>query len=506
MPGQELPSQAAVNHRVPTSASAGPRSADGLGQDLAALIFILFAAISVRAVFIGDPMRYDEAYTYRYFVSLPWWDGISSYPVPNNHLLNTLLAHFTTELFGRNEWAIRLPAFVAGCLLVFATYMLARVVYGREAALITAGLVAGSSVLIEYSVNARGYSFVVLFFVLLLIVAISLTRRSALSRWLLFALLAALGMFAVPTMAFAIGVVAVWYTAEVLRQPGFDTARLFALAGGLVATALLTVALYMPIIRGGAERLLQAPEHLASVKMVLRLIWDQWTRETAAAAFLSIAALVAVICHRRVSKLRVPPAVAALPILVPAFAFAGESMPYPRSWLFLLPVWLAAAGAGISWAIDYGRRVLAIPGPVHHVAAVMLTVVMVASVAHRPAIVEDNEGRDGPAITTWLKPRLTNGAKVVSVTPHNIVLIHYFEEAGIPAEHVVGSVEESDLESPLFVVVPNGKTLKMLTGEIEYPMGEGEPYAPIPGLRAALGPDPSLVRTYPTARIYIPSS
>jgi uncharacterized membrane protein len=53
---------------------------------------------------------------------------------------------------------------LAGLCLVPATYMAARSLYEYRGALLAAGLVASSSALIEYSVNARGYSILSLVF------------------------------------------------------------------------------------------------------------------------------------------------------------------------------------------------------------------------------------------------------------------------------------------------------------------------------------------------------
>jgi hypothetical protein len=48
-------------------------------------------AAAVRVPFLGQPMRYDEALTFNEFASRPLYYGLSFYPDPNNHLLNTLL-------------------------------------------------------------------------------------------------------------------------------------------------------------------------------------------------------------------------------------------------------------------------------------------------------------------------------------------------------------------------------------------------------------------------------
>ena len=63
-------------------------------------------------------MRYDEALTFNEFASRPLYYGLSYYPDPNNHLLNTLLMHLAFLGLGNQPWVLRLPALAAGVLLV----------------------------------------------------------------------------------------------------------------------------------------------------------------------------------------------------------------------------------------------------------------------------------------------------------------------------------------------------------------------------------------------------
>ena len=58
-------------------------------------------------------MRYDESVSFLIFVK----ETISRafyYPVPNNHVLNTLLEKLSCAVVGTSPVAIRLPAFIAG--------------------------------------------------------------------------------------------------------------------------------------------------------------------------------------------------------------------------------------------------------------------------------------------------------------------------------------------------------------------------------------------------------
>src|SRR3954452_7686344 len=114
--------------------------------ETAALIAIVVVGVAVRLGFLSRPMQLDEAYTYNEYASKPILDGLSWYTLPNNHLLNTLLVHVSTVTFGNEPWAVRLPAFVAGVLLIPATFAMVARLCGRPPATATAAsaLVAAS--------------------------------------------------------------------------------------------------------------------------------------------------------------------------------------------------------------------------------------------------------------------------------------------------------------------------------------------------------------------------
>ena len=173
------------------------------------VVVILFAVV-LRVVFLSQPMRFDEALTFVHFASPPLPRGLYNYASPNNHIFHTLQVHIAYRVFGDDPWAIRLPACVAGVLIVPATYLLIRRLYNRDAALLASGCAASSSALIEFSTNARGYSLVTLTFLALLVVATFLKRRPFRGAWVLFAVLAALGFYTMPIMAYPFAIVVAW--------------------------------------------------------------------------------------------------------------------------------------------------------------------------------------------------------------------------------------------------------------------------------------------------------
>src|SRR5205823_10426576 len=99
------------------------------------LIVVTLGALGLRLAFVQQPMRYDEALTFNELASRPLYYGLSYYPDPNNHLLNTLLVHLAYVGLGNQPWVLRLPATLAGVLLVPATFGLAKLLFGTGAGL-----------------------------------------------------------------------------------------------------------------------------------------------------------------------------------------------------------------------------------------------------------------------------------------------------------------------------------------------------------------------------------
>jgi len=196
-------------------------------------------------------MRLDEARSFLDYAIRPLPDAISNYNIPNNHLLHTLLVWVSIRVFGGAEWAVRLPALMAGLLIIPATYVATRAFSDRAAALIASALAAVLPGLILYSTNARGYSMVCLAFVVLLSVADALADEETAARWIAFGLLIALGMATIPVMLYPAGAVTLWLITERVRRHGVSSAIPFAvrLAAVLAVAGALTVLAYVPAIQ-----------------------------------------------------------------------------------------------------------------------------------------------------------------------------------------------------------------------------------------------------------------
>ena len=329
----------------------------------AAVLVLMAAAVLVRWLFLSYPMRYDESYTVVTFASRPWRNLISDYSLPNNHIFHTVLVKLAMSVFGSAPWAVRLPAFISGILCVPAGYVLARQLYGRQTAVLSAGLIAMLPMLIETSTNARGYSQYTLFGLLSFSLAIYLLRHVNLAGWLSFSLIGILGFYTVPFMLYPFGTVCLWILISgwlERRNTVYGSfGRLFKY---LVASGMLvifgTVLAYAPVVLIGTGL-----QSLIGNPFVLKMSWAEfwpilleqkqstWTKwhfdlPTAAPLVLAVGFALSLFFHKKISRVKVPLQVTGA-IWLAVVVIPMRRNPYDRLWVFLLPLWLTWASAGL---------------------------------------------------------------------------------------------------------------------------------------------------------------
>lgn len=374
-----------------------------------ALITLLGAAI--RARYLAQPVRTDEAATFLYYAFQPLLAGISIYGSPNNHLLNTLLVHICHGLGGDVPALLRLPSFLAGVLIIPATYIAARTLTNHRAALVAAAVTAGIPALIDFSALARGYTMMTLAFVVAL--ALAALRSDSPAVHVAIGTAIAIGAFAVPVMLFAAVLLFVWMALE---------RRWRAIAVAAATAAIVTAILYTPVLAvSGIESLTSNPYvHAQAGKS---LLFDRTDGLVAIGRFLAYGfhwplaialAVVAVIGF----PLRLGVAMLA-PLLM-----ASVAVPYHRSWLFLVPLLAIAIGRALA--------------PLARFAPIIALVLVAYTFATDAPYCSGESGsfRDAEGTTLFLKPRLRPGDSVIATVPADVPLMYYFHRYDIPQTYL----------------------------------------------------------------------
>ena len=331
--------------------------------ELATVLLLMCAAILVRILFLSYPMRYDESYTVVVFAMRPWLNLISDYHLPNNHIFHSILVKLAINLLGTAPWAVRFPAFINGILCVPAGYLVARQLYGRISALLSAGLIAALPILISYSTNARGYSQYALYSLVLFGLAVYLSKHANLAGWGLFVIVAASGFYTVPFMLFPFGAICLWLVAsaaagETRQAYGSLIGLLKYLISAGILTVLFTFLLYSPVILigTGLDSLVGNPfiwrpgwaEFWLRLGEEFKNSWMSWNYDLPQVIqiLLSAGVILSLIFHHWISRVKISTQITfftwTLGVLVTL-----RLNPMDRTWFFLLPFWLIWACGGL---------------------------------------------------------------------------------------------------------------------------------------------------------------
>jgi uncharacterized membrane protein len=323
-----------------------------------AVALVLAASIAPRVANLGNILLYDEAVTYLNYTDSPW-AALTVYDRPNNHLLHSLLVYFSTQLFGSSEVAIRLPAFLASILGLWAVYRLAARLFNRDVALWALALAGLSPWLMEYSYNARGYTLVVW----LLTVALERLVRAFQdgSGFGTFEIALVLAAFAIPTTVYfyaAVGVFAAGLWASRLLLDRGPEAKplsmsLFAVAGWI--GLLYLNPFYWRWLRGLS--LYPSDVGLTDLSVLVSYLGrNLFALSTGVIPPLAGMVVILVVFGSAAAWLmRTKPAALALVLcvllvplgLVSAQALAGMNIPTPRALVFVAPVIYILASSGI---------------------------------------------------------------------------------------------------------------------------------------------------------------
>ncbi len=326
------------------------------------LLVIGFAAF-FRYAYLWRPMGHDETYTFMAFASRGLRVVITDYHLPNNHVFHTILVALSYQLFGDSPAIIRLTAFLAGILIIPATYLVGKIFYGWKIGLVAASILAALPVMIDYSTTARGYTIISLFALIIIGLAAYVKDHRNLIAWFLLVVISCLGLYTNPTMIYPVGMTFTWlFLSGLIKDvnPTYGRKFYLYLVFSIFWIVILTGILYLPIIlRSGLQSIigndvvepLSRSDFIESVLPRIKNTWSEWNR--ALPPFLSMIAIIGLVASFFLPKL---PRNRRIPLILAAFLWITTALvvqrvaPWPRIWLFLLPffvIWIAAGTIGL---------------------------------------------------------------------------------------------------------------------------------------------------------------
>ncbi len=323
----------------------------------------VIVGIAVRLYYLSEPMKIDESYTFLQYVKGNPFRAIY-YGDNNNHLLHTILVKLVTLFIGANPTSIRLVTCIAGIACIPVTYRICQQL--NQSGILASLLTSTFPFLIYQSIEARGYTLVT--FLVLLQVSVGLTaiKKPSSDSFILLSVIGALGMFAIPTMLFAIPGIYFWLALQ-LEQDRWNIKRIITkfLIPTSLYTMIFTFILYLPslAISGGIGAITsnRYTEALGIDEFYGRLVPETFLAfeiltegfPQKGLLFIFLLVIIGFISYLKRKDYRSL-------LLLPAFITSGiilllisQRIPFARNWIYFIPITLIAADAGFDYLTRY---------------------------------------------------------------------------------------------------------------------------------------------------------
>jgi 4-amino-4-deoxy-L-arabinose transferase-like glycosyltransferase len=445
-------------------------------------IYMILGLITVmglvlRVSDINKYIAYDEAYTFIHFASQPFKHMLADYSAPNNHIFHTILVGIVYRLFGGQPWVLRLPAFIAGTLLLPVMYITARRFFSPTQALGAAGLIAVTPTFINYSVNGRGYTMLILFTLLLTNFAAILVNQQTKHALIAFTLTAILGFYTIPVFLYPMGGVSLWVMttylfAEESRPVKFRKLAMFLAV--CLLSGLVTILLYSPVIFLGTGlssitsndfvKSLDWQTFLLNLDPRLVKTWNKWMLgigSTIEYLFL-VGFFVSLFFYRKVSNQKLPLQVF-LVLAVVILLVLQRVTPLPRIWLYLQAFYLMFAAAGLIWLADYPLRKLTAPPLAERILSLSILLIFVGVFTNtliareQNPVLQDRDLLPEAYAADYLAENLRPEDTIVATGPVDIQTAYYLSLRGIPFERFYQRDHPVQIQNALVMLRKNSK-------------------------------------------------
>lgn len=307
------------------------------------VVLLILAGVLLRGWMLFQPLSADEATGFVRFATRSVPVVVSDMSHYSNHVLNTLLVKLVTSLVGVSNWSVRLPAFLAGILLMPLYYLFVRSMFNRYIALMALAMVAASGGLIEYSALSRGFALAWLFMIGALMSGRYFIKEGGPVAALALAICAALGVWSVPTALYGMLMVYGWVLLSLLADREHARPdRMLWWSFSVLAALALALLLYAPVVSShGIDQLFHQGDHTERSWARFKLTHadaalDLWVylSETSA-LWLTIPGLVGLLYAAFISSKFRRLAFALLITSVPVVMVLAD-VGQPRKWLFTL--------------------------------------------------------------------------------------------------------------------------------------------------------------------------
>jgi hypothetical protein len=434
------------------------------------LILALLIGCATRGYFLAQPMRYDEAFTFLSFVNKDFYH-LFFYTHPNNQVLHTLLVKASTFVWGGGAATIRFPSFLAGVGLIPLTFLLCRKL--KVSGIFASIAISVFPYLIAYSTNARGYSLLVFLTVFLTLTGIQTLKVPSVVGTTIFSVIASLGMLTMPSMLFPIAGIYCWLVClffingESVRNISYK----FAIPCVLL-TFIFTAILYTPVIlaSNGIESIVgnqfvQSQPwdgFLRSISPHFQKTYNVFYRDIPKPVLFTCLMLVIIGTYASIRKQNWN-----MLFLLPSVCFGSaivffikHRIPYPRTWIYIIPFILLLADSGFTYITENVSRKIRL---FINLSTLIIGTFVAASLISKNVITsypETGNFQEAQIVAKYLKPIMTPNDKIHVQCPADIPTLYYLWFYNIPEQNVENN---SGQNKEFFIVKKSEYSIKEMT-------------------------------------------
>jgi hypothetical protein len=403
-------------------------------RNMALLLFSTTALFRIFWVF-ELPITHDEASTYVNFTGRGLWYAVGYYTAPNNHILNSVLAVFTSKLPIQTTIALRIPSFLAGMASVVALwFFLRKNTSSASIALLISGVFSVTYFITDYGVMARGYSFILLFFTVsfyVLLKWLEAENDNVYEPKVIFGIASVLGFYAIPTYLYAHVPLCLGFLFFSIKNKtrvfSFFKINLF------IVTAVLC--LYLPVVMiSGLDSLIhnRYVERVSSLYVFQNLtehfngVFSQFFFNVSGLPLLIVVLAISVLFKTRLLNKAVLISVLVL-LMAPVLILIQGVLPFERTWIyFFLPVLvLVSHGINIiyeSWLKKQWNLNRALP------VILPLICIPIAVNTHDRMKNRHSDGKSAYELRDIVMNRIPAGETVISMDYISHTILQYYEK------------------------------------------------------------------------------
>jgi hypothetical protein len=215
-------------------------------RTLLLLILLLYLCRSVTCI-LFYPIDFDEADSYVLFSSQGPLVAASFYPLPNNHILYSIITSITAFIIPGPEMALRLPLIPIGMFCVYMLFGMLKRFFSEFAALAGLCFFIGSYPVYLFSFLARGYLLLFLFYVLAVYAfhQLVIANKTGKKYQLLFITASIGGLYTIPSFLYALAGFGLYWLLLLVQKRSFtEWKRCFIVFSLIIIGSIL---LYTPV-------------------------------------------------------------------------------------------------------------------------------------------------------------------------------------------------------------------------------------------------------------------